>query len=89
MKAKDLIEKLQELPEDSTIAINDSCGNGGVVITHFVGNEYILKAGFGALKYKIISEIEGLKAGNQYVIIKTTDGFERSNNALVGGCNTS
>lgn len=75
MKVKDLIEKLQELPEDSTIAINDSCGNGGVVITHFVGNQYILKAGFGALKYKIISEIDGLEAGSECVIIKTTDGY--------------
>lgn len=46
MKVKELIEKLQELPEDSTIAINDSCGNGGVVIAHFVGNEYIFENWF-------------------------------------------
>lgn len=75
MKVKDLIEKLQELPEDSLIAINDSCGNGGVVISHFVGNEYILKTGFEALKYKVISKIDGLKVESECVTIETTDGY--------------
>lgn len=75
MKVKDLIKKLQELPEDSTIAINDSCGNGGVVIARFVRNEYILKTGFEALKYKVISKIDGLEVDSECVTIETTDGY--------------
>lgn len=75
MKVKELIEKLQELPEDSTIAINDSCGNGGVAIAHFVDNKYILKTGFGALKYKVISKIDGLRVDSGCVTIETTDGY--------------
>lgn len=76
MKVKDLIEKLQELPEDATISLGNVYGGTGVAINHFGWEEYILQKGFRALVGKTISKIDGMEIGSESVTIETTDGYE-------------
>ena len=60
MKVKELIEKLQELPEDATISLGGIYQGNGVAINHYGWEEYILQKGFSALVGKTISKIDGM-----------------------------
>lgn len=76
MKVKELIEKLQELPEDATISLGNVYGGEGVAINHYGREEYILQNGFSALTGKTISKIDGMETGSESVTIETADGYE-------------
>lgn len=76
MKVKDLIKKLQELPEDETIFLDDIYGGKGVAINHNGWEEYILQKGFRALRGKTISKIDGMEIGSKSVTIETADGYK-------------
>lgn len=75
MKAKELIEKLRELPEDATISMWNDCEDAGLALCSDLGTHYMIRSGFGALKGKTISNIEGLEVGSECVIIDTIDGY--------------